>query len=83
MLNGVIDRSVWIRSDEKIVAADILDFKTNTIRANDMQTPRERTEFYRPQMEAYRKTTARLGKLKDDCVSARLVFADCGAVVPM
>jgi ATP-dependent exoDNAse (exonuclease V) beta subunit len=77
--NGSLDRLVWLGDAEKIVAADILDFKTDDIAPGDEKRLAERVAHYRPQLEAYREAVSRMAKLDGKWISARLVFpfAEC------
>ena len=55
LLTGFIDRLVLLHQDTGLVAAEILDFKTDAIPPGDSAAIAERVQFYRPQMEAYRR----------------------------
>jgi ATP-dependent helicase/nuclease subunit A len=63
-----------------VIAAEVLDFKTDTIAAGDKRALAERVEFYRPQIEAYRQAVAKLYHLELKCITARLVFLSANAV---
>lgn len=78
LLSGSIDRLVWIYSDNRLVAADIIDFKTDTVESDAMLA--EKTAFYRPQLEAYRRAVRRMSGLGEDCIMARLLFVEPGYV---
>jgi ATP-dependent exoDNAse (exonuclease V) beta subunit len=80
-LDGTIDRVVWIAQGERIVAADVIDFKTDAISAGEKKALQARTEYYRPQLETYRRAVARLACLPIELVAARLVFPVAGRVV--
>jgi ATP-dependent exoDNAse (exonuclease V) beta subunit len=79
--NGSLDRVVWIGDGERIVAADVLDFKTDAIARGDAKALKERTEHYRPQLEAYRRVVARLAQVQEECVATRLVYTIAGEIV--
>jgi len=81
--NGYLDRIVWITDGGKLVAADIIDFKTDAIQPGDTAALTERTEFYRPQLEAYRRAVARMAHLQEDHVAIRLVFTAIGRIVDL
>jgi ATP-dependent helicase/nuclease subunit A len=74
LLSGTIDRLVWIYQEERLVAAEIIDFKTDMLAADDSRRLAERVEFYRPQMAAYRRAVSQLAGLPGDCVAVRLLF---------
>jgi ATP-dependent helicase/nuclease subunit A len=80
LLSGSIDRLVLTRRGGKVVAADVLDYKTDAIDPHDSGGLAERIEFYRPQIEAYRRAVAQLFQLDFKCITARLVFLHAGLV---
>jgi len=80
-LNGSLDRVVWLGGGDQIVAADVIDFKTDAIAIGDTNALAARTEYYRPQMEAYRRAVVRLSKLPAERVSIRLVFTSAARVI--
>jgi len=83
ILTGSMDRLVIVRSGGKIVAADVLDFKTDEIAAGDAAALPAKVDFYRPQIEAYREAAGKLLGLDPGLISARLVFLATGAVCPV
>lgn len=80
MLSGTIDRLVLIFSRNRLVAADIVDFKTDRIDPDDTMAVRDRVEHYRPQIEAYQRAVGSIFGLDPERISARLVFVDAGLV---
>jgi len=58
LLNGSIDRLVLVRQSGRLTAAEVIDFKTDTV-TNPTQLL-ELTEFYRPQLEAYKEAAERI-----------------------
>ena len=78
ILTGSIDRLVVITVGGQIVAADVLDFKTDELRPGDAKALRAKADFYRPQIEAYRAAAARLLGISIDCIASRLVFLSAG-----
>jgi ATP-dependent exoDNAse (exonuclease V) beta subunit len=78
--NGSLDRVVWLGESDRILAADVLDFKTDAVAPGDEGALAERTEHYRPQLQAYRSAVARLAQLPEEAVAARLVFTVAGCV---
>jgi ATP-dependent exoDNAse (exonuclease V) beta subunit len=69
ILQGVFDRLVVLRDGERVMGADVLDYKTDEVgdapRAIDA-----RVEHYRPQLEAYRRAAARILAIPLSSVSA-------------
>lgn len=80
LISGNIDRLVLLSSGGAPVAADIIDFKTDLFPANDMQARQEKTEFYRPQIDAYRQSIATMFRISPERITARLVFVGAGEV---
>ncbi len=75
---GTVDRLTLFRDAGRVVAVDILDFKTDAI-----ETPvqiAERIATYRPQIQAYRQSIAALSGVDQDHISARLLFVEPGVV---
>ena len=83
LLAGSIDRLVLARTGGKVSAADIIDYKTDEIPAGNAAALAERVEFYRPQIEAYRRAVQKLFDLPLERVTGRLVFLSAGKVAPV
>ncbi len=81
LLSGQMDRLVVLYDAGRVVGGDVLDFKTDTLSADDPEAISARTEVYRPQLEAYRRAAAQWLGLPRKRVSARLVFLGPGLVV--
>lgn len=80
-LNGSLDRVVWLSEGDRIVAADVIDFKTDAIAPGDEAALCARAEHYRPQMEAYRRAVVGLSKLPAERVAIRLIFTCAARVI--
>lgn len=78
--DGSLDRIVWLGEGERVTAADVIDFKTDALRPGDIRALAERTEHYRPQIEAYRRAVACMTGLPEERVAARLVFPFAGRI---
>lgn len=83
ILRGTIDRLVLVRSQGQVIAADIVDFKTDAIAASDPKLLASKTEFYLPQITAYRRAVAKMWRLGESAITARLVFLAAGKVVEL
>lgn len=81
LLVGSIDRLVTVYRNNRLVAADIVDFKTDAVAADDRQTLASKKDFYQPQLSAYRKAVRRMLGDESLPVSARLLFVQAGVVV--
>ncbi len=79
MLQGYMDRLVLARRDGQIVAADLIDFKTDSV--PDEAALEERIAFYRPQLEAYRRALVLQTGLPPEKISARILFVSDPRVV--
>jgi ATP-dependent helicase/nuclease subunit A len=80
-LSGSIDRLVLMYCQGRPVAADILDFKTDAVPT--ASSLGERSQFYRPQLLAYRRGVSRMLRLDAERISARLLFVARGHVVDL
>jgi len=78
VMNGTIDRLVLVHYQGRVVAAEILDFKTD--KAGSAKDVARLKKLYRSQIDAYRGAVSRLWKLDPDRVSGRLVFLSAGVV---
>ena len=78
ILRGAFDRLVVLRDGQQVVAADILDFKTDEVPGDDPRAIDARVEQYRPQLAAYRRAAAAMLAIDPKQVSARLLFVGPG-----
>lgn len=81
VISGIIDRLVLISDGDRLLAADIVDFKTDSVSAADPKALRDRIEHYRAQLQTYRPAVARIFKLPVERISARLLMVGAGIVV--
>ncbi|MBC7820603.1 MAG: UvrD-helicase domain-containing protein [Planctomycetaceae bacterium] len=79
LISGIIDRLVLWSSGSEIVAAELLDFKTDAV--DDQPSLSARVDTYRPQLDSYRRAVAQLFHLDANEVSATLVFVQPGEIV--
>ncbi|CAN5825104.1 UvrD-helicase domain-containing protein [soil metagenome] len=80
LVEGVIDRLVLHRQNGRVTHADILDYKTDSLTAADRAAIEEREVYYRPQVDSYRKATARGFRIPEADVRCYLVFLNAGEV---
>ncbi|MFK7769083.1 MAG: hypothetical protein AB8B55_17805 [Mariniblastus sp.] len=78
LLSGVIDRLVLVYQGSKLVAADVIDFKSDRVDGENLQ---ERIEHYRPQLNGYRRAVSKFANLPLSKISTRLAFPSAGKVV--
>jgi len=78
LMEGVVDRLILIYKDGALVAADIIDFKTDALAKGELPA---KVDFYKPQMGAYRQAIAVQYGIELDQIATRLVFVGTGEVV--
>ncbi|MBI1371046.1 MAG: AAA family ATPase [Planctomycetes bacterium] len=76
MMTGLFDRLVLTEMDGQVTHAHIIDFKTDA--ADDVT---DITEFYRPQIAAYRRAAAAMYELDPKAIRATLLFTHAGVAV--
>lgn len=81
ILGGTIDRLVALYDGDCVMGADVVDFKTDVFGDDPLEGVAARLEYYRPQLEAYRRAAARLLGLDVTQVSARIAFVEPGLVL--
>ena len=80
---GFIDRLVLIKEEDQVVAAEVLDFKTDKIESGNQAQLEERKAHYQPQIAAYRDAVRERYGLAASEVTGKLVFLDIGVVAPV
>lgn len=80
ILNGQIDRLVVALDGSRALAAEVIDFKSDRLPANDPRAVAARIDLYRPQLEAYRRAAAASLRLPEDRVTSRIAFIEIGTV---
>ncbi len=78
LMEGVIDRLVVIRENGRVVAAEVLDYKTGTPEDSVIA---DRVDEYRPQLEAYRRAVATMFGIPADRCARTLLFVDLERVI--
>ncbi|WP_437200809.1 UvrD-helicase domain-containing protein [Planctomicrobium sp. SH664] len=79
LVNGTVDRLVLAMHEGAVIAAEVIDFKTDQLEGSEAID--RRAELYRPQLESYRQAVSRMFKIPQTHVSARLAFLAAGRVV--
>lgn len=80
ILTGSLDRLVLIHRDGRLAAAEVLDFKTDAVKADQREQLEAAVARYRPQLAAYRRAVAQMTGLPMEHVFARLLFVEPGLV---
>ncbi len=83
LLTGAIDRLVVGEDEGRATFAEVIDFKTDSIDINNPLSVRERVDYYRPQLSAYRLAASRLSGLPEKDISLKLIFTKGGKVVDL
>jgi ATP-dependent exoDNAse (exonuclease V) beta subunit len=83
ILAGVIDRLVLLRENSKIVAADILDYKTDAPSAGQSRFASDLAANYRRQIEAYRRAVGSMCRLDQPRIRARLLFLEADELIEL
>ena len=81
LLVGNIDRLITVFQNNKAIAADIIDFKTDSIPPEDAKALGAKSMFYQPQVHAYRKAVCGTMRIPEQNINARLIFVHTGKVV--
>jgi len=74
---GQFDRIVVLYEGDQVVGADIVDFKTDNVGAEQLK---DRIDFYRPQLEMYQRAASEWLHVPPAAISARLAFVRSGTV---
>jgi ATP-dependent exoDNAse (exonuclease V) beta subunit len=77
-IQGVIDRLILIYQGDRLIAADIVDLKTDDVADDQLH---EKITAYRPQLATYREAASRFLRLPIQQIATRLVFVSTGQVV--
>jgi ATP-dependent exoDNAse (exonuclease V) beta subunit len=80
ILTGSLDRLVLIHREGRLAAAEVLDFKTDAVKADQQVQLEAAVARYRPQLAAYRRAVAQMTGLPMEHVFARLLFVEPGLV---
>ena len=83
LIVGSIDRLVTICDGNQPIAADILDFKTDSIADDDRRVLTEKVRFYTPQLHAYCQAVKKMTGLELQRISAKLLLLGPGLVAPI
>ena len=81
LISGFVDRLVLLCNGDQILAADIVDYKTDQLRQGQTERIKQKANFYRPQLVAYRYAIASMLHLDFSNISTGLLFTDPGLVV--
>jgi ATP-dependent exoDNAse (exonuclease V) beta subunit len=80
LVYGIIDRLVLFWQEERVIAADILDFKSEVVAIGDAAAIAATAARYQARLVLYQRAVARLYALDTDRIVTRLLFVRCGMV---
>ena len=78
ILNGTIDRLVLIYASEQLIAADVIDFKSDRVDTSDAEAIAKTVQNYQPQLDAYRAAIHAIYRLPKENIAARLLLVGDG-----
>jgi ATP-dependent exoDNAse (exonuclease V) beta subunit len=81
VINGVFDRVVLHGNEKAPVSAEVIDFKTDAVDADDPAALEAFTAQYRVQMQSYRLALAEITSLDPQAISATLLLVGAGCAV--
>jgi ATP-dependent exoDNAse (exonuclease V) beta subunit len=76
--HGIIDRLILFCRHDDVLAADCIDFKSDTLTVGEAASMRDAIERHRPQLRLYRQAIARQFGLDMDRITTRLLFLALG-----
>ena len=78
MIEGVVDRLVLVYENDLLVAADVIDFKSDAIGQHELAA---KVAIYKPQLSAYRAAISASLGIPLTSIATRLAFISTGDVV--
>jgi ATP-dependent exoDNAse (exonuclease V) beta subunit len=81
LIQGTIDRLVLVRENGRVVAADVVDFKTDRLSGDADLWRKEKAAHYAGQLEEYRKAVRHITSAPQLPVSTRLLLMEDASVV--
>jgi ATP-dependent exoDNAse (exonuclease V) beta subunit len=76
LVQGTIDRLVLVRESGKVVAADVVDFKTDQLSGDPDEWQQQKVAFYAPQLHDYAAAVRYLTAVPELDVSTRLLLIE-------
>ena len=80
LMQGTIDRLVMIYEAQRLIAADVIDYKTDHV---DSENLKDKIEFYAPQLNAYRRCVSQLFGLSPESIGCKLLFTATDQIVSL
>ncbi len=80
IVSGFVDRLVLIFLDNQLMACDVVDFKTDTLDPRNPAAVSEKVNYYRSQLDSYRRVVSQLYRLPVQRISTRLFMVGAGTI---
>lgn len=80
LIQGSIDRLVLVLEAGRVVAADVIDFKTDRLSGDSDEWCRQKTAWYAPQLQHYRRAVHHITSNPELPLSTRLVLFDADRI---
>jgi len=74
ILSGSIDRLVLVYEQGKLVAADVVDYKTDAVSLDEPESIERAIKHYRPQLQAYQRAVSKMLHIPSSYITTRLLF---------
>lgn len=81
LVSGSIDRLVLLKRDGQVVAADVLDYKSDSVRGDAQAAVERLVENYAGQLDCYARAVAQIHALPREAIATRLVLLAAQQVV--
>ena len=78
VLEGFVDRLLWLYDGDQLLGAEIIDFKSDKAKNGKRD---EQVRFYSAQLNAYIDAVATISELPEEKINAYLVFLENGEIV--
>jgi ATP-dependent exoDNAse (exonuclease V) beta subunit len=78
VVNGIVDRLILFCREGHVLAADILDFKADTLTVGDSAGMCKAISQYRSQLSTYQRSISRQFSLDSNCMTTHLLFLQLG-----
>ncbi len=80
LMTGFIDRLVLMHDGNQVMAAEVIDFKTDRLDPHDEPGIQSRVDYYRSQLLDYGAAVSQTYDLSPDRISLKLAFVQAGLV---
>jgi ATP-dependent exoDNAse (exonuclease V) beta subunit len=78
ILEGFVDRVVWLYEGDELIGAEVIDFKSDRVKSQEVESYAEK---YRSQLSVYVRAIQKISGLSFARIKCQLVFVESGIVV--